>query len=268
MASNNNENQESISITTAMNSIFTSKSGADCTFVIHGKELQAHKNILAARSHVFEAMLHGPMAPANQKHLIQDPEITYEDFEAFLRVLYTDALWMTPSMVKAFLHLGNFYAVQYFLEQCVKFIQDFLLDPYNCLEYATMGLLIAPTSTLLKICMRQYFHSHPYNELVYRLPDGYSKNLICPALATEMSHQHETFGNNSTKDAFFKKISEWAESYCIQQYQQIIPEKMKKIMEPIMPHFDAKLLLPITLATTIKQYKLIRVDELNDLLAD
>uniref|UniRef100_A0AC35F0B5 BTB domain-containing protein n=1 Tax=Panagrolaimus sp. PS1159 TaxID=55785 RepID=A0AC35F0B5_9BILA len=93
-----------------MGDLFESKNGVDVTFIVHEKELQAHKWILTSRSAVFKAMLEGPMAPEDQRHKISDPKITFEDFQRFLKFLYIDKCEqnLNKSQLKALIHLGKY----------------------------------------------------------------------------------------------------------------------------------------------------------------
>uniref|UniRef100_A0A914QPV1 BTB domain-containing protein n=1 Tax=Panagrolaimus davidi TaxID=227884 RepID=A0A914QPV1_9BILA len=97
------------SLVEVMEELFISKDGADVTFIIHGKEVKAHKIIVTSRSPVFKTMIEGSMAPEDQRHLINDPTITAEDFEKFLKFLYTDKIDypFQKADIKAVIHLGR-----------------------------------------------------------------------------------------------------------------------------------------------------------------
>uniref|UniRef100_A0AC34G7N0 BTB domain-containing protein n=1 Tax=Panagrolaimus sp. ES5 TaxID=591445 RepID=A0AC34G7N0_9BILA len=85
--------------------LFDSKEDADVTFIIQNQELQAHKLILTTQSPVFKAMIKGPMAPPDQRHLISDPQVGYEDFSNFLKFLYIEKCDITVENVEVLLHL-------------------------------------------------------------------------------------------------------------------------------------------------------------------
>jgi len=61
----------------------------DTTFVVDGQRIQAHSQILAARSEVFERELNGGMREASSK-VIEIIDVDAVVFVAFLRFLYTD----------------------------------------------------------------------------------------------------------------------------------------------------------------------------------
>uniref|UniRef100_A0AC34G0C4 BTB domain-containing protein n=1 Tax=Panagrolaimus sp. ES5 TaxID=591445 RepID=A0AC34G0C4_9BILA len=253
-----------------MKDVFLSKDGTDVTFVIHGKELHAHKLIVTARSPVFKAMIEGPMAPADQRHLINDPKISFGDFEIFLQFLYTDELDMEKSRVKALLHLGSFYNVPYFIEQCVVCIRALFINRENVLEFGELGIIYAPS--LLEICLNVLSRclSDYDAQFAYRLDDGklkwISAELMLEIVVKQREEKYSMFG--ITEDEMFKKVLNWAENQCfVHQDQQIAPENVRAIMAQFMPFFNPKNLLPTTLTTTIKKYKLIPDDELNDCFA-
>ncbi|KAL6843287.1 hypothetical protein ACP4OV_027000 [Aristida adscensionis] len=73
--------------------LFCTKEGADVTLEVEGEDFKAHAMVLAARSPVFRAQLHGPMrGQRGQKHItIEDmqPDV----FEALIRFMYTDSIF-------------------------------------------------------------------------------------------------------------------------------------------------------------------------------
>ncbi|XP_020165426.1 BTB/POZ and MATH domain-containing protein 3-like [Aegilops tauschii subsp. strangulata] len=65
--------------------------GADVTFGVGGREFDAHRYIMAARSPVFRAQFFGPMAEKDMRHVeVIDVEPTI--FEMMLRYIYNDKL--------------------------------------------------------------------------------------------------------------------------------------------------------------------------------
>ncbi|KAF3323062.1 BTB/POZ and MATH domain-containing protein 2-like protein [Carex littledalei] len=62
----------------------------DVTFEVEGERISAHRFMLAARSPVFEAELHGPFAESNSICVINIHDMKAEVFKALLRFIYTD----------------------------------------------------------------------------------------------------------------------------------------------------------------------------------
>jgi speckle-type POZ protein len=66
--------------------------GADVTFSVSGRLLNAHRYLLAARSPVFKAELFGPMKEKETQTIIEIHDIEPSVFEALLHFVYTDSL--------------------------------------------------------------------------------------------------------------------------------------------------------------------------------
>uniref|UniRef100_A0AC35GN46 BTB domain-containing protein n=1 Tax=Panagrolaimus sp. PS1159 TaxID=55785 RepID=A0AC35GN46_9BILA len=97
-----------MSLASTNEKLLESKEDSNVTFIINKKELHAHQFILINRSSVLKAMIKGPMAPANQIHKISDPKVTYNDFNNFLKFLYTDKCEINAEVL---LHLSHMYDV-------------------------------------------------------------------------------------------------------------------------------------------------------------
>lgn len=72
---------------------------SDVTFIVEGRCLKAHSQILCARSEVLERQLHSGMRESVSKEIVVDDcEVT--TFKAFLKFLYTDDFAWMEDMVK------------------------------------------------------------------------------------------------------------------------------------------------------------------------
>ena len=71
----------------ALSSIVNNPQFSDITFVVEGKKVFAHKNIICARSEHLKALILGSMKESSQSE-IELPEIKYEVFVAILQYLY------------------------------------------------------------------------------------------------------------------------------------------------------------------------------------
>ena len=56
-------------------------------------------------------MIENPFSYLDGKLLVTDPEVTFEDFKAFLKFLYTDECEIDAINLKTMLHLGNRFTV-------------------------------------------------------------------------------------------------------------------------------------------------------------
>uniref|UniRef100_A0AC34G2T3 BTB domain-containing protein n=1 Tax=Panagrolaimus sp. ES5 TaxID=591445 RepID=A0AC34G2T3_9BILA len=228
----------------ANENLFDTKEFTDMVFVIHGKELPAHKIIVGSRSSVLKTWTHGPMAPKNGKYLVNDPRIDFYDFENFIRYLYTDNCVINETNVKRMMHLGDMY-LKSLLEKCIsKIVTWFHAD--NILRYAELGLLYIHSCTLLNKCFEAFPTFVTPFPFSYFSDDGVS-HLITPKLAlkiVEICPRSKIL----TEDLLFKKVSEWAELKAAEQRNLGNPSTdYITIMAPIIPHFMFERMTPITL---------------------
>uniref|UniRef100_A0AC35FUY8 BTB domain-containing protein n=1 Tax=Panagrolaimus sp. PS1159 TaxID=55785 RepID=A0AC35FUY8_9BILA len=228
-----------------MEELFISKDGADVTFIVHGKEVKAHKIIVTTRSPVFKTMIEGAMAPEDQRHLINDPKITVEDFEKFLKFLYTDKndSPFQKADIKAMIHLGSFYDVPFLLKKCTQ--QAGLQSAEDAYEFAEIALEYLPETTdLFEICLSyiiDYYYEAPMNYRYGRL----------------------------SENALFRKVYKWAKNTCFwKNGRHPTPDDIQEIMLPLMSYFVISELSALTMATKLKTNKLIPLEDLVNYLAD
>uniref|UniRef100_A0AC35EWF9 BTB domain-containing protein n=1 Tax=Panagrolaimus sp. PS1159 TaxID=55785 RepID=A0AC35EWF9_9BILA len=187
-----------------MEELFISKDGADVTFIVHGKEVKAHKLIVTTRSPVFKTMIEGSMAPEDQRHLINDPKITVEDFEKFLKFLYSDKndYPFQKADIKAMIHLGSFYDVPFLLKKCTQHAG--LHSAVDAYEFAEMALEYLPSTTdLFEICLSYILGSYYEAPMNYRFVDGEVK-WISQELVLEIVKRRPQDGKLS-ENALFRK---------------------------------------------------------------
>lgn len=107
-----------------MRKMFNSPLGSDLKLIASdGRELHAHKIILAMRSEAFRALLFGGMRESTQAE-IQFPDIKYEVLALVVEFLYTDTANITGDIV-----VGLFMAAdQYQLGRLRALCEDFILQ--------------------------------------------------------------------------------------------------------------------------------------------
>ncbi|XP_071084190.1 BTB/POZ domain-containing protein 6-like isoform X1 [Haliotis cracherodii] len=111
--------------------MLTSAESCDVVFRV-GKEekvVTAHRYVLISRSCVFNAMFCGPLA---EKDDISIPDVGIEDFEAFLRYLYTDIPDLTPDNATTMLYLAKKYAVGGLERLSLDFLESSLTPDSAC----------------------------------------------------------------------------------------------------------------------------------------
>uniref|UniRef100_A0A914PQI5 BTB domain-containing protein n=1 Tax=Panagrolaimus davidi TaxID=227884 RepID=A0A914PQI5_9BILA len=138
----------------AFEHVFVSKEGSDVTFIVHNNELKAHQFILINRSPVFKAMIKGPMAPANQQHEITDPDIEFDDFNNFLKFLYTEKCEVTIENFQALLHFSDMYDVSSLSEFCVNTLSK-TLSKQNLLKFAEFGIIYENKFGIVTKCLHE-----------------------------------------------------------------------------------------------------------------
>ena len=110
----------------------TSLADKDITFVIAGKEIRAHKFILAARSPVFAAMFQNESKEAALSRF-SIPDMEPDIFEALLSFLYTDQVDLTFKMSKSLLTASKHYQLDLLGWHCERFLaQELSIE--NCCD--------------------------------------------------------------------------------------------------------------------------------------
>jgi hypothetical protein len=76
-------------LSTQLEELFDKMPSSDVNFNIGGRQFPAHKNILAARSEIFDAMFKHPMKKQSTNNQIKIEDTGPEVFEQLLRFIYT-----------------------------------------------------------------------------------------------------------------------------------------------------------------------------------
>ncbi|XP_046576779.1 BTB/POZ domain-containing protein 6-A-like [Haliotis rubra] len=110
-----------------------SRSSETCDVIFQvGKEkkpVTAHRHVLISRSSVFYAMFYGPLA---EKEDITIPDVSSEDFEAFVRYLYGEKPEVTPDNATTMLYLAKKYAVEGLERLSLDFLEGSLCPDTAC----------------------------------------------------------------------------------------------------------------------------------------
>jgi len=116
---------------------FTNRSDTDVCFVIDGREIKAHKQILSARSPVFAAMLKSGMKESVSNRVEID-DIAPDIFEALLQFIYTDRVDLTNIDPKDLLAAANKYLLPLLKFECQKFLTE-RIKKENCVELLALA---------------------------------------------------------------------------------------------------------------------------------
>ncbi|CAH4005144.1 unnamed protein product [Pieris brassicae] len=104
-----------------VNKLLVSYDWSDCSFLVCGQELKAHKLILAISSPVFEAMFYGPLS-TNKSIIISD--IDPNIFQLLLNFIYTDKVdILTIEEAYDLLYASKKYLLDTLTEICLEYIK-------------------------------------------------------------------------------------------------------------------------------------------------
>ena len=102
---------------------------SDVTFVVNGREFNAHRCILAARSEVFCGMLFGGMRESVEKRIEVPDSVDADIFAIILEWAYTGMARMSARDVLGVLKLANFYGFPDLEEHCRTLALSFIDEP-------------------------------------------------------------------------------------------------------------------------------------------
>lgn len=111
----------------SIDKLLVSEKFTDITLLVDGNKLQAHKNILASRNEVLEAMLTNDMVEKN-KNVIDIPDVDIATFKAFLKYVYTGIV-EDENLTLELLILADKFLDQTLKDSCEIFLcQDISFD--------------------------------------------------------------------------------------------------------------------------------------------
>uniref|UniRef100_A0A914PKJ4 BTB domain-containing protein n=1 Tax=Panagrolaimus davidi TaxID=227884 RepID=A0A914PKJ4_9BILA len=244
-----------MSLASAFEKVFGSKEGADCTFLVHNQELPAHQFILANRSPVLKAMIKGPMAPPSQRHEIIDPQITFDDFNNFVKFLYTEKCDVSLENVEVLFRLSDMYDVPDLFEFCANTLPK-SLKPKDLLKFAEMGMALGNKSNVVNKCLNEVPNKarYSYSPLQYESQSG--KVWSSSELVLEFV-KYCPRTDSFKEEAVFEITFEWAKGQCKEKNLEINTENLKELMSPFVQHFDLEKISLGILTSTIFDYELI-----------
>lgn len=165
-----------------LETLFLSSEFSDVTLHIEGKNYPAHKNILAARSPVFKAMLTNDMKEKQTNH-IEIKDMSKQVFTEMIRYIYTGQPQNLNTLSAELLAAADKYDLQDLKTMCEKDLYEKL-----SLETAVNTLMTAYMhhAENLKIQALQYIKIHSYNTNI--LDAEVRKVLVesCPDLLLEI----------------------------------------------------------------------------------
>lgn len=190
----------------------------DCTFIIKGEEIRAHKIVLIWHSLVFKKMFFGEMA--SDKVVITDIEL--EDFTQMLEFVYRKSVTIKSVFhAWALFYIAHKYQLDSFANICTSFIQENLNITNLMLtyEYAEMYSL----ENLQKVCLEDI---ECYIRGIF-LKD-YDYHMKGTSLATILQRQFLNIINNSE---VILGVINWAVTECDIKNISLSPENILNLLE-------------------------------------
>lgn len=118
--------------------LFLDEDTADVRFVFRDHDgktterIPAHKAILAVASHVFKAMLYGPLQEAGDVEIV---DTSPETFKEFLKFCYIDDVIIRLENVAELMHLADKYLFGELMNCCEEFLYYHLSIEHVCTAY-------------------------------------------------------------------------------------------------------------------------------------
>ncbi|CAB3378354.1 Hypothetical predicted protein [Cloeon dipterum] len=123
ITNNNETKRHQGSVIERFQNEFDNHETSDVAFIVEGKKIHAHKNLLTIGSGVFKNLFLGDWKDSCQKeHIIENH--SYNAFFAFLKYFYTDEADFTPELAFEVYSLAHFYLVTDLMEECEKILKS------------------------------------------------------------------------------------------------------------------------------------------------
>jgi len=163
-----------------MRKMFNSPLGSDLKLIAaDGREIYAHKIILASRSETFNALLFGGMRESTQS-VIKLPDIKYEVLSLLIEFLYTDTANITGDIVVGLFMAADQYQLTRLRALCENFILQNISIDNVCTVLQTADQLQA--TKLRGFCFNWIINN--FGELL--TCDAYTQ--LSPELQREINH--------------------------------------------------------------------------------
>ena len=128
----------------------------DYTVITEGQKFTTHKNVLAAVSDYFKAMLTGSMLEARQEH-VELKGVTATAVKVLIDFAYTGKLEINMDSVIEILGGACHFQIQSVIELCSGFLKQ-EISAHNCVDILNMGDLFSLCS--VADCAMQFIISH------------------------------------------------------------------------------------------------------------
>ena len=119
-----------------MNILYGDNIFSDVTFVVEGKEIRAHKCILAAKSIFFKTMFLSEVLPkgSHKPNVFEIKDISYPIFSDVIKVIYDKDIEMTIETISEFSNIAEMYVLETLKLRCILFLDNTEIDIDDFLE--------------------------------------------------------------------------------------------------------------------------------------
>ncbi|XP_065336806.1 RCC1 and BTB domain-containing protein 1-like [Cloeon dipterum] len=116
-------NQKGPSTIERIRKAFDNPETADVVFIVEGKKIHAHRNLLTIGSGVFKTLFLGNWKDSSKKEQTVEDH-SYDAFYAFLKYFYTNEVDFTPQLALEVYDLAHFYLVTDLMEECETILKS------------------------------------------------------------------------------------------------------------------------------------------------
>ena len=113
------------------NQLWINKSLSDVTIQIDGKNFEAHKAVLAARSPVFLAMFQSNLTE-DQTNTLKIDDIEPDVFKEMLRFIYTDQVENVDALAEKLLAAADKYMLDLLKTKCEAYLATYITGENCC----------------------------------------------------------------------------------------------------------------------------------------
>lgn len=183
---------------------------SDVTFVVEGRQIAAHRFILAARSSIFESMFYGSLTSNVTTVTVTD--CNYDVFLNMLIYIYTDAVDIHKNNVVPVMMIAHKYDLSFLEAQC----EDFILkceDMEEVLKYFDVLFLVDAFCTLKKNLIT-HIKDNTENHLYSRHLFTHISNLKTLEYLLDEIVSVDSEDNSRFYLNLFEMLIEWAKEQC------------------------------------------------------
>lgn len=230
----------------------------DVTFRVGmaGKEIKAHKYVLASRSNVFEAGLFGHLLETSD--VIDVPDIEAEIFDAMMRFLYFEEAEINENSVIGILYAAEKYGITELLRKCQFFLETHIIEDNICIILE--NALLYNMDGLFQKCQNVIYESLFVSRKVFESQSflDLSKHCLCELVQSDRLPLDER--------AIFDSLLHWAKEQCIKaEKDPMDPSELRRMLGDLLHHVRFPLMTSALFKEDIVPMKILSDEEVNEI---